>query len=211
MNPHVVIDLAALEDEEALAALEDEEEDDEEEDGAEQLPAWHLLKADLPLAPKGQESPRLVNGILRRTHAQRVEVQNFRTMFATHCDGLGDSVIRDEVFYPRGVPVDLLVVGYKRRPNSHFRIRGGLPVRSVGMLSNREHNNVEYVGKPDNDNVLKFVKDALEGIAFHNDSQTVRDQCMMQWDTKGKCDGRIGIYMKPFLPTDHDQFQHMFD
>ena len=171
------------------------------------LPEWHL-KATVPLPPKGQETPRIVNGIPRRVQAQRKEVQVFRDTFITNCLGLESAT---NVFYPAGMALDFLVVGFKRRPNAHFRKRNGVVVRSVPMLTTKESNNVEYIGVPDNDNVLKFVKDALEGLIFHNDSQTVRDQCMMQWDTLGSCDGWVGIYTKPFSPTDHDQFKHLFD
>ena len=39
----------------------------------------------------------------------------------------------------------------------------------------REHIGAWHISKPDNDNLIKGVKDALEGVAYDNDSQVCHE------------------------------------
>lgn len=53
-----------------------------------------------------------------------------------------------------------------------------------------------YVGKPDGDNVLKVVKDALNGLAYFDDSQVADECCRRMYDDAE----RLMIVLQP-LPT----------
>ena len=86
---------------------------------------------------------------------QRREEREWRIMAKS---ALGRSGIRD---FPvrKGVPVRLQVAFYMPVPKS---------------FSNRKRNQLlgsPHVKKPDADNLVKFVKDCLNGIAWHDDSQ----------------------------------------
>lgn len=64
----------------------------------------------------------------------------------------------------RGVPIALTAAFYFPRPKSHFgtgKNAGNLKVTAPNW----------HVVKPDADNLLKLVKDALKGVAWHDDSQ----------------------------------------
>ena len=41
-----------------------------------------------------------------------------------------------------------------------------------------------YTHKPDGDNVLKIVKDALNGVAYHDDAQVADEQCCRFYGTE---------------------------
>lgn len=66
----------------------------------------------------------------------------------------------------QGTPVSLYATFFMQRPESHFGTG-----RNAGKL--KPSAPAHHVIKPDLDNLLKFVKDVLNGVAWHDDSQVV--------------------------------------
>jgi Holliday junction resolvase RusA-like endonuclease len=64
------------------------------------------------------------------------------------------------------IPVFLEVTFYMPRPQEHFSAKG--PVKENFV-------NLRPTVKPDLDNMLKAVKDAMTGIVWHDDSQVVSE------------------------------------
>jgi Holliday junction resolvase RusA-like endonuclease len=66
--------------------------------------------------------------------------------------------------WPHGVPLKLTVACFFRRPKGHFGT--GKNAAKLKDSAPRFH-----TSKPDADNVLKIVGDALNGYAWHDDAQ----------------------------------------
>ena len=56
--------------------------------------------------------------------------------------------------------------------------------------------------KPDLDNLVKFVKDALQGIIYKDDQQVVKVVATKSWDLTAPHDGRTVIKVRNAGPTD---------
>jgi hypothetical protein len=54
-----------------------------------------------------------------------------------------------------------------------------------------------HIQYPDLDNLVKFVLDALVGIAYSDDRQLFRISARKVYDREGECKGRIGIDITP--------------
>jgi len=61
-------------------------------------------------------------------------------------------------------PITLVAIFHFERPKSHFGTG-----RNIGKL--KDSAPAIHIKKPDTDNLLKFVKDCLNGIAWKDDSQ----------------------------------------
>ncbi len=71
---------------------------------------------------------------------------------------------------PREGPIELIIVYYYLVPNSYSKKKmAELTIRFRGKWI------VRKITKPDTDNMLKTIKDGLEGVAYHNDAQVWRD------------------------------------
>jgi Holliday junction resolvase RusA-like endonuclease len=94
--------------------------------------------------------------------------------------------------YEKGVAVAVTLTFHMRRPNSDF-IRGQ-------RLVERLRNCVPLVRptRPDIDNLSKFVLDALNGLAYHDDSQVVKLVACKLVDTEDDCGGRTEIEVAAF-------------
>ena len=96
------------------------------------------------------------------------------------------------VYFKRGVPLKVRLIFYMPRPVSHFvsnvRTSTRLKEQFVGC---------EHLGKPDLDNLAKFVLDGLEGLAYEDDKQVIKITCRKTYDGEGDCTGRIFIDVKP--------------
>ena len=58
------------------------------------------------------------------------------------------------------------------------------PPKSTSKKKRAEMLGRYYTHKPDGDNVLKIVKDALNGIAYNDDAQVVDEQCCRFYGTE---------------------------
>ena len=77
----------------------------------------------------------------------------------------------------RGVPIELELVCMFARPASHYGTgRNHLEVRGRAP--------VFHTQRPDLDNLVKLVKDALNGLAWHDDSQIVSLSANKLWTTE---------------------------
>jgi Holliday junction resolvase RusA-like endonuclease len=72
-----------------------------------------------------------------------------------------------EAPFPRGVPLSIEVVFYFPRPKGHY---------GTGKNANRVKASAPqfHTTKPDVDNCIKLLKDALKWLAWHDDSQIAR-------------------------------------
>ncbi len=75
---------------------------------------------------------------------------------------------------------------YMKRPKSHYR---------TGKFSDKLKKDAPYWcdKKPDLDNLVKFVKDSLNGIAWNDDSQVVYTVCCKGYSEQPKTEISIGI------------------
>lgn len=78
------------------------------------------------------------------------------------CEAIGAGV-QQEPFFPKGSPVEVVIEAYYRPPARTSRKR--LALMHDGRL--------RPLRKPDVDNIVKAVCDALNGWAYHDDSQVV--------------------------------------
>lgn len=69
--------------------------------------------------------------------------------------------------FEKGIPLDMRVTAY-------FQIPKSVSKRKKQAMSERR---IRPVTKPDLSNVLKAVEDALNGIAYHDDSQLTDVSC----------------------------------
>jgi len=95
-------------------------------------------------------------------NAQETEEGRFRVDVASQIHQPADGF----PVFKKGVPVHLECFFYFARPASHFGTG-----KNADMLkpSAPKYHTV----KPDKDNLEKFVKDCMNGIAWHDDSQVV--------------------------------------
>lgn len=85
-----------------------------------------------------------------------------------------------------GTPVALKVLFYFDFPRS---------------MSKKKRAEAIHTSKPDLDNLCKFVKDCLNGIAWHDDSQVVSLQAKKLYDY----DGRLGARTEIIIAVGGDQ------
>jgi Holliday junction resolvase RusA-like endonuclease len=94
---------------------------------------------------------------------------------------------------PRNEPLAVVIWCFLRRPNHHFvnndRVAGRLKDAMVEQLT-------EAV-KPDNDNLAKFVLDAMSKIVYDDDSQVVQLLVLKLRDNDGQCLGRVAVKVSP--------------
>lgn len=74
---------------------------------------------------------------------------------------------------PDGEALELTVRVTHERPQNHFR--------KNGQLSKKGHESPIPTRKPDGDNVFKLVADALNGLAYKDDSQIAYWDLKAQW------------------------------
>lgn len=120
-----------------------------------------LVKFTIPGPPKAKGRPvfsRRGNFVNVRTPEQTVLYENLIKLEYTR--QVGDHKFEE------GIPLDCRILAYFPIPKSTSK------KKRVGMLDGT----ARPTKKPDNDNIEKVVKDALNGIAFHDDSQIVDNQ-----------------------------------
>lgn len=82
---------------------------------------------------------------------------------------------------PSGVPVGVGVAAFRGRPRGHYRKSGGLS--ASGMR------NQTPIKRPDLDNIVKLILDALNGVAFYDDSQVVKIVATSCWSGSPETSG----------------------
>ena len=78
------------------------------------------------------------------------------------------------VMAAQGLPVRITITAYFQIPKSASRIRHDMMLK--GLLRPKK--------KPDADNVLKAVCDALNGVAYYDDAAIVDARVMKYWSDK---------------------------
>ena len=92
--------------------------------------------------------------------------------------------------FPSNIPVTLNVYFCIRRPNEDFKGQN----RERSELKGQRRNLFAPVRKPDLDNLLKFILDAMQGVIYTDDTQVVSIVCARLMDNFGSCDG--GTYVE---------------
>ena len=127
--------------------------------------------------PKPKPSPMFVRGkvVPPSKHAMSKFAKEFKRKVGTNVFPL----------FKSGKPVKLTIYFLMRRPDNDFVNRN----RKRMVLKDTAAKQVVTAIKPDTDNLVKFVCDAIGGIAYHDDSQVV---CLIAYkmkDSQGECDG----------------------
>lgn len=87
--------------------------------------------------------------------------------------------------FPDDASLFLIVTLYVERPKGHFRTDGSL--NPTGQRMPHPNNK-----KPDLDNAVKLIMDALEGRAYKNDVQVVELNCSRYWSPTGYTSVSVG-------------------
>lgn len=143
---------------------------------------------------------RILGGRLKRNvvNANKAATQRFRDLLIFD---IGDQYhITDDEFPILGhAPVSMEV--HFGMPVPNYMFQGGdrfKPLREG--LHDLYH--TPYVKTPDLDNMIKFVKDALQGIFYKDDKQVVRIVCTKSYDWHPPHEGRTVIKIRQAGPVD---------
>ena len=120
---------------------------------------WISYRIVIPGKPIAKKRPRFFR---RGNHVGTYNAQvteEGRWMLEAR-DALGKAGYPDVA--PAGTPIRLAVYFYFGYPAS--------------MPKKHRHEGYPHTKKPDLDNCIKFVKDCLNGIAWHDDSQVIREE-----------------------------------
>jgi Holliday junction resolvase RusA-like endonuclease len=96
-----------------------------------------------------------------------------------------------DCFFPDAVPLKAVIKFFIPRPNSHFGKncrRSADNFTDMATIARRDH-----ISRPDLDNMVKFVLDAMQGVVYNNDSHIVSLFASKSFDNRGGCNGRISI------------------
>jgi Holliday junction resolvase len=107
-----------------------------------------------------------------------------------------------DVLFKDPVSIKAVIKFFLPRPECHFR-RG----RSRSVTNVIEKKTKKHIGKPDLDNLLKFVLDAMEGVVYKNDSHITSIKTTKSYDTIGACHGRILINLTE-MPKDCQDYDN---
>ena len=80
---------------------------------------------------------------------------------------------------------------FMRRPNDHFKSKN----RSNSLKTNLPF---AHTAKPDVDNLIKFMLDAMNKIVYEDDKQVVKLTACKLYDSEGKCEGRTVVEVTKF-------------
>lgn len=164
--------------------------------------------------PKAQQRPRIgkssrssfVNGKII-THPviynpsqkeQRKMKEVIQQAIQPHIDASNQDVL-----FKDPVSIKAVIKFFLPRPECHFR-RG----RSRSVINFIEKKPRVHIGKPDLDNLLKFVLDAMEGVVYKNDSHITSIKTTKSYDTVGACRGRILINLTEMPKDCQDDDNH---
>ena len=117
------------------------------------------VKFTIPGEPKGKARPRVTKTGHAFTPKDTVMYENLvRLEYQRQC---GDFCFADNT------PIDMRITAYLEIPKSVSE------KKRRAMLEHR----IRPMKKPDSSNITKIVEDALNKIAYHDDSQIVDSQC----------------------------------
>lgn len=88
---------------------------------------------------------------------------NYETLIKQTYNSIYDGVNKEKVFFEKDIPLIMFVEAYFSIPKSASKKDKALMI----MKKKRP------TKKPDTDNIIKIVGDALNGIAYHDDSQII--------------------------------------
>lgn len=97
------------------------------------------------------------------------------------------------ILCPRNEPLAVVIWCFLRRPNHHFVNNN----RAPGHLKNGMLEQLTEAVKPDNDNLTKFVLDAMSKTVCDDDSQVVQLLVLKLRDNCGQCVGRMAVEVFP--------------
>eukprot|EP00557_Chaetoceros_sp_GSL56_P009759 CAMPEP_0176478948 /NCGR_PEP_ID=MMETSP0200_2-20121128/1468_1 /TAXON_ID=947934 /ORGANISM="Chaetoceros sp., Strain GSL56" /LENGTH=134 /DNA_ID=CAMNT_0017874939 /DNA_START=285 /DNA_END=689 /DNA_ORIENTATION=- len=106
-----------------------------------------------------------------------------------------------DVVFKDPVSIKAEIMFFLPRPSCHFR-RG----RSRSMMNLNDKKPRSHIGKPDLDNLLKFVLDAMEGVVYQNDSHITSITTTKSYDSIGACNGRILINLTEMQTNCQDHY-----
>lgn len=113
-----------------------------------------MVRLIIPGKPLGKQRPRVLKNGVTYTPKKTVEYETFiKEMYVTEC--------RSEK--PKEGPVKMSIRAYFPIPKSVSKTKA----------TSMERGNVRPTKRPDVDNIIKIVADALNGIAYKDDSQIV--------------------------------------
>jgi Holliday junction resolvase len=107
----------------------------------------------------------------------------FQQAIQPHIDASNQGVL-----FKDPVSIKVIIKFFLPHPECHFC--GG---RSRSVINFIEKKPRMHIGKPDLDNLLKFVLDAMEGVVYKNDSHITSIKTTKSYDTIGACHGHILI------------------
>lgn len=159
----------------------------------------------IPGPPKALARPTFMNwmqfGRMRRAvvNKSKPKIKAFRQMVK---DCLHTRYGYDESMYPL-FPTDgvtVILTFYRRVPNSDFK-QGK---RDRGFVAGRFPDWADWVDlkKPDLDNLVKFVLDALSGVVYADDAQVVKLVSYKLMHTSMPCNGKTEL---EFMQTDRER------
>jgi Holliday junction resolvase RusA-like endonuclease len=106
-----------------------------------------------------------------------------------------------DVVFQNPVSIKAVVKFFLPRPKCHFH-RGN---RSMMNIIQNKMNS--HIGKPDLDNLLKFILDSMEGVVYRNDSHITSIVSEKSYDNVGACNGRISIHLSA-MPRENANVDH---
>ena len=105
--------------------------------------------------------------------------------------------------FPKQVPLAAELDFFMKRPKSDFVGNN----RENGRLKASASNLVALPYRPDIDNLIKFVLDALNGVLYHDDCQVVKVSAIKLRDNLGACNGRTIVKFYPYHYHHHKHSQ----
>lgn len=108
----------------------------------------------------------------------------FKQVIQPHIEGSNQDVL-----FRGPASIKAVIKFFIPRPNCQFRG----PRSMLNLIDNNKMRS--HMNKPDLDNLLKFVLDAMEGIVYANDSHITSINSTKSYDNIGACHGRIVIHL----------------
>lgn len=125
---------------------------------------------EVPGEPTAAKRPRFAKrGKFAKVYDPDTNVEWKRHIRDSFLHSVPDDVLAEAPF-PRGLPLAMSVEFHFARKKAHF---------GTGRNQNKLKDSAPtfHTVKPDVDNLLKLVKDALNGLAYADDSQVCRYDC----------------------------------
>ena len=108
--------------------------------------------------PVAKGRPRMTRAGRAYTPQKTVNYENLvKLSYQQQCSG---------IFFEKGTPLDMRLIAYYTIPQSASK-------KKRQQMLDRE---IRPQKKPDSSNILKGVEDALNGVAYHDDTQIVDTQ-----------------------------------